>query len=190
MKMVPAGPVKTCKVNECEDYRRQPVCPLTCFSLWTETMKQNKPHIAFWGAALLLLVLNSCKKPVSPQYIGYENFQMENLGLKNTVLATRVKLYNPNGFPLQVKSASVDVYINNDFLGHSSLDSLIILPARDTSYVPLRLTASAKDIVSNTLKAWLNPDVNVKIKGTARAGRNGFFITIPIDYEGVQRIEF
>lgn len=138
---------------------------------------------------VFLFLLSSCKKPASPQYIGYENFQVEHLGLQNTILSTKVKLYNPNNYPLQVKSASIDVYINNDFLGHSSLDSLIILPAKDTSFVPLRLTAKAKDVVSNTLRVWLNPDVKVKIKGTARAGRGGFFINIPIDYEGTQRLE-
>jgi LEA14-like dessication related protein len=139
--------------------------------------------------AVLLFTLSSCKKPVSPKYIGYENFQMEKMGLKDNILSTRVKLYNPNAFPLQVKSASVDVYINDHFFGHSALDSLITLPAKDTSFVPLRLTASAKDILSNTLRVWLNPDVKVKIRGSARAGRGGFFVNVPIDYEGTQRIE-
>lgn len=139
---------------------------------------------------LIVFLLFACSKPVSPKYIGYEDFQMEKVGLKNTILSTRVKLYNPNSYPLQVKSASIDVYLNDDFLGHSSVDSLIILPAKDTSFVPLRLTASAKDLLSNSVKVFLNPDVKIKIKGSARAGRGGFFMNVPIDYEGVQRISF
>jgi LEA14-like dessication related protein len=114
---------------------------------------------------------------------------MEQLGFTNNVLATDVKLYNPNRYPLQLKSASLDFYINNAFLGHSTLDSLIVLPAQDTSYIPLRLKASAKDILSNTAKILLNPDVKVKITGSAKAGRGGFFVNVPIDYEGVQRIQ-
>lgn len=136
-----------------------------------------------------LFVLSACRKPASPTYHGFEDFKVEQVGLKNNILSTRVKLYNPNLYPLQLKSASIDVYLNDDFLGHSSLDSLIILPQKDTTFVPLRLTASAKDLLSSTMKIWLNPEVKVKIKGTARAGRGGLFINVPIDYEGKQRIE-
>jgi LEA14-like dessication related protein len=138
---------------------------------------------------LVLMIAAGCKKPANPEFIGYENFRMDKVGLENTVLATRVKLYNPNGFPLQVKSAGIDVYINDNFLGHSSIDSLITLPAKDTSFVPLRLTASSKGLLSNAFKVWMNPEVKVRIKGTAKAGRSGFFINVPIDYEGMQRIE-
>ena len=141
------------------------------------------------GTAILFL-LAACSRPVSPTYIGYDNFRVEKVGVKNSILATNVRLFNPNGYPLQLKSASIDVYINDDFLGHSSLDSLIILPKKDTVSIPLRLTASAKDLLSNSLKAFFNPDVKVKIKGSARAGRSGFFVNVPIDYEGMQRIEF
>jgi hypothetical protein len=36
---------------------------------------------------------------------------------------------------------------------------------------------------------WLNRRVKMRIKGSAKAGRGGLFINVPIDYEGVQRIE-
>jgi LEA14-like dessication related protein len=136
-----------------------------------------------------VFMVSSCSKPKSPDYLGYENFKVDKVGVNNTVLSTRVKLYNPNAYALKLKSASIDVFVNNSFLGHSSVDSLIILPGKDTSYVPLQLTASAKDIISNTLKVWLNPEVKVKITGTARAGRGSIFVNIPINYEGVQRIQ-
>ncbi|HET7897971.1 MAG TPA: LEA type 2 family protein, partial [Flavisolibacter sp.] len=111
------------------------------------------------------------------------------VGLQNNLLATDIKLYNPNSYPLQLKSASMDVYFNDNFLGHSSLDTLINLPGKDTSYVPLTMQAKAKDVLSNAWKVFLNPDVKIRITGTAKAGRSGFFVNIPIDYEGVQRVE-
>jgi len=39
------------------------------------------------------------------------------------------------------------------------------------------------------MKVFLNPDVKVKITGTAKAGRGSFFLNVPIDYEGTQHIE-
>jgi LEA14-like dessication related protein len=139
--------------------------------------------------AILVLAFFACSKPVSPSYLGYEDFRLEKFGLKSNILTTRVKLYNPNTYPLKLKSASIDVYINDDYLGHTSVDTLIVLPGRDTTFVPLRLNASAKDLLSNTLKVFLNPDVKVRIKGSAKAGRGNVFINVPIDYEGKQRIE-
>ncbi len=140
-------------------------------------------------ATVIMFLISSCSKPVSPKYLGYQNLRMEKMGFTNNVIAIDVKLFNPNRYPLQLKSASLDMYINNAFLGHSALDSLIVLPAQDTSYIPLRLEASAKDILSNTAKILLNPNVKVKINGSAKAGRGGFFINVPIDYEGMQRID-
>jgi LEA14-like dessication related protein len=122
--------------------------------------------------------------------VGHDAFRVEQVGLQNSVLATSIKVYNPNAYPLQLKSASVDIFINDNFLGHSSLDSLITLPGRDTTAIPIRLTASAKDLLSNSVRVFLNPDVKLRLKGNARAGRSGFFVNVPIEYEGMQRIEF
>jgi hypothetical protein len=44
-------------------------------------------------------------------------------------------------------------------------------------------------VLSNALKVFLNPDVRIKITGSAKAGRGGIFLNVPIDYEGTQRIE-
>jgi hypothetical protein len=54
--------------------------------------------------------------------------------------------------------------------------------------VPLQLQANAKDVLGNALRVFLNPDVKIRITGSVKAGRGGFFLNVPIDYEGVQRI--
>ncbi len=136
-----------------------------------------------------IFLLASCSKPLPPQYAGYQNFRLEKASLDNTIFASDIKLYNPNSYNLQLKSAALDVYFNDKFLGHSALDSLIVLPAKDTAIFPLRLTASAKDILSNSARLLLNPDVKIRIAGTAKAGRGGFYINVPVNYEGVQRID-
>jgi LEA14-like dessication related protein len=143
----------------------------------------------FAAGLFLVYTLAGCGKPKAPQYVGYENFRLEEVGFSTNVLATDVKLYNPNSYALQLKSASMDVYFNDRFLGHSSLDSLIILPAKDTSAIPLRMKASARDLLSNTADLILNPTVKIRITGSAKAGRGGFFINVPINYEGTQRIQ-
>jgi LEA14-like dessication related protein len=146
-------------------------------------------RILFLAALVTLFVFSSCSKPQPPQYVGYENFRLEKASLSNSILATDVKLYNPNGYNLQLKSAALDVYFNDKFLGHSTLDSLIILPAKDTAMFPLRLQASAKDILSNSARLLLNPEIKIRISGNAKAGRGGIYVNVPINYEGVQRLD-
>ena len=136
----------------------------------------------------LLFILSSCSKPKPPQYAGFQNFRIEKASVSNSILATDVKLYNPNGYNLQLKSADLEVYMNDKYLGRSVLDSLIVLPSKDTATFPLRMQASAKDILSNGAKLLLNPDVKIRVTGNAKAGRSGVFINVPINYEGMQRI--
>lgn len=144
--------------------------------------------IKLFAAIVLLYTLSSCSKPQPPQYAGFDNFRIEKASVSNTILATDVKLYNPNGYTLQLKSADLEVYFNDKYLGRSTLDSLINLPSKDTTTFPLRMQASAKDILSGGAKLLMNPDVKIRITGNAKAGRSGVFINVPINYEGVQRI--
>lgn len=148
-----------------------------------------KGFVSVFVFAFVACLCSSCGKPLAPEYLGYQNFRLAKAGLENNVLATDVKIYNPNRYALQVKSASVDVYLNDSYLGHSSLDTLIVLPAKDTAYVPLQLQAKAKDVLSNAAKILLNPNVKFKITGSVKAGRGGFFRNVPVDYEGTQRID-
>lgn len=161
---------------------------MKAFHLSFFTFDRMKMRNLILPVVLIVCLFTACSKPLAPTYLGYQNFRLEKASLDNSILATDVKLYNPNRYALQLKSASMDVYFNNSFLGHSSLDTLITLPAKDTVYVPLQLQAKAKDILSNALKVLLNPDVKIKITGSAKAGRGGFFLNVPINYEGTQRI--
>lgn len=149
---------------------------------------QFMKRVKFLTGLVVIILFASCGKPQPPRYIGYQNFRIEKASLSNSVVASDIKLYNPNGYDLKLKSASLDVYFNDKFLGHSSLDSLIVLRAKDTAIFPLRLTASAKDILGNAAKLLLNPDVKIRLTGSAKAGRGSFYINVPIEYEGVQRI--
>ena len=152
-----------------------------------QTISMNRLPILL--SILLMYVLSSCSKPQPPKYVGYDNFRLEKASINNSILATDVKLFNPNTYDLHLKSASLDVYLNDKFLGHSNVDSLIVLPAKDTATFPLRMEASAKSILSNGASLLMNPEVKIRITGNAKAGRGGIFINVPINYEGMQRLD-
>ena len=138
-------------------------------------------------SAFFALVLG-CSKPLTPTYAGYKNLRLEKIGLKENILAAEVQLFNPNHYPLQVKSADVDLYLADRFVSKTKFDTLITMIPKDTTSIPLRLTLSAKDLLRNAGLVLLNPDIKVRIDGNVRAGRKGYFVNLPVNYEGTQRI--
>ena len=140
--------------------------------------------------SILLFFAIGCSKPMQPTYLGYQNIRLGRVGAKNNVLMSDIKFYNPNTYALNVKQAEMDVYFNDRLLGHTSMNSLVSLPPMDTTLVPFTVEASATDLLANTAQIFLNPNVRVRIQGNAKAGRGGFFVNIPINYSGTQRIQF
>src|SRR5215475_1759222 len=89
---------------------------------------------------LLPLLMVACAKPKDFDYLGISDLKVLNFGLKQSTVSVNVKYYNPNKFPVTMKHANVDVYINNNYFGKTVLDSTIHISGRDTFYLPVLLT--------------------------------------------------
>lgn len=139
--------------------------------------------------ALCLFGLSFCGKPKQPDYIDFQNLKLHKAGLNQSVITFDLRYFNPNNYKLQLKQAAVDVYFNEKYVGHSELDSLIHIPARDTFFIPASMQLEMKSLVKNAVQLLMNPDVMVKLTGNARVGKGGIFINVPISYEGKQRID-
>jgi len=150
-------------------------------------MKNKRAILGYFS--ILLFFTIGCSKPIQPTYLGYQNLRFGKSGTKNNVIMTDIKFYNPNKYALNVKEAEMDVYFNDRFLGHTSMSDVVSLPPLDTTFVPFTIQASVADILANTAQIFLNPTVRVKVQGNAKAGRGGFFVNIPINFQGTQRIQ-
>jgi LEA14-like dessication related protein len=150
-------------------------------------MKNKRAILGYFS--ILLFFTIGCSKPIQPTYLGYQNLRFGKSGTKNNVIMTDIKFYNPNKYALNVKEAEMDVYFNDRFLGHTSMSNVVSLPPLDTTFVPFTIQASVADMLANTAQIFLNPNVRVKVQGNAKAGRGGFFVNIPINFQGTQRIQ-
>ena len=90
-----------------------------------------------WG--LLPLLAAGCAKPTGFNYLGVKNLKVLSFGLKQSTVAADVEYYNPNKYPVTMKGAAVDVYVNNNYFGKSTLDSTIQIPKKDTFSIPVVL---------------------------------------------------
>lgn len=131
----------------------------------------------------------SCGKPKAPEYINFDNVRVEKLGLSESKVGVDVRFYNPNPFNIQLRSADFDVFFNDKFVGHSTLDTLIRIPKLDTFYIPVDMKVNVKDLMKNAVQLLLNPEVAIRVKGSAKVGKGGLFKNFPIDYEGTQRVD-
>ena len=142
-------------------------------------------RIILWA----MVALMACGKPLQPTYAGYQNLRLKKIGLRENIVATDIKLYNPNKYPLQIKQADLDLYFNDRFVGTTQFQNLMDLAAKDTTTIPLELKASAKNLLIGMAPLLLDPNVKVRIDGSVKAGRQGIFVNVPINYEGRQRID-
>jgi LEA14-like dessication related protein len=143
-----------------------------------------------WGLLPLLAV--ACAKPTGFDYLGVKNLKVLSFGLKQSTVAADVEYYNPNKYPVTMKGAAVDVYVNNNYFGKSTLDSSIWIPKKDTFLIPVVLQVDMNGTVMGLLQTLTagTDSVLVKLEGKAKIGRSGIYINYPIHYEGKQKIKF
>lgn len=96
--------------------------------------------------------------------------------------------FNPNRSRLKLKSAEGDAWIENNYLGHFAIDSLIHIPANGYFILPVKLQVDMSKILKNSFLTLLSKEIVVKIEGTARVGKGFIFINYPIRYEGKQNL--
>ena len=139
-----------------------------------------------WSAIALILWLTGCKQPEAPEYYGFQNLQVSQIVAGQTSLSAIVKLYNPNPFSLELKHADVDVSVNGKHIGHSTLDSTIVIPRRDTFYVPVALQVDIKAILSNVMQTLLSRQATIGLDGHVKISHGMLTFRRPFHYEGKQ----
>jgi len=135
---------------------------------------------------LLLIITSSCSQPKALVYQSIQNFGMKQAGLKQTELSMDLLLFNPNRYPLKLKDADVDVFINGNKLGKMLLSECFPVPGHDTFSMPVTLNVDLKNVLPNALQLLMNPDVEIKLDGSVKAGRHGLYLNVPVHYEGKQ----
>lgn len=144
------------------------------------------------GWLLLPLLAVACAKPTGFNYLGVRNFKVIQFGLKESTVGADAEFYNPNKFPVTMKGGAVDVYVNNNFFGKTTLDSTIEIPRKDTFLLPVVLKVNMSNTAMQLIQtlAGGTDSVFIKLDGSAKIGRGGIFINYPIRYQGMQKIRF
>jgi LEA14-like dessication related protein len=131
--------------------------------------------------------MTGCRQPEPAEYFGFQNLQVGQVVAGKTNLSAVVKLYNPNPYKLTLKRAEVDIAINGQHSGHSLLDTTILIPGKDTFYVPVTLQLDLQGLFSNALQMLMGKrEAAVVLDGRVKIRKGLFTFNRTFHYEGKQ----
>lgn len=136
--------------------------------------------------ALAVTLLTSCRTPKDLEFREFKNVRVNNLGYANANLTIDLVYYNPNNFGLDLSRTDVDIFVDSTLLGHSTQDIQIPIPKRGVFTIPLKVDLDMKNLLKNSMTAFLKKEVDVKILGKVRVGKAGVYKTFDVDYTSRQ----
>ena len=140
--------------------------------------------------AFMAVFFISCKNIKEPDYRGYRDVKISNLGNNKGQLSITLDYFNPNNKTVKLKEAQGDVFIDGKLLGRFTADSLILINRLSEFSVPVKMSVVMDILAKQSMKALLNPKVLLKIVGKARVGKGAFFFNVPIRYEKETELKF
>ena len=129
----------------------------------------------------------SCTTPKALEYRSFKNFNIEKLGFATSALKMDLVYYNPNNFGLQLKHTELDIFVNNNYLGHTVQDQLISIPGMAEFGVPIKIDVDMKNLLKNGFNTLLSSELMIKVTGTIKIGKGNTFVNFPVKYEGMQK---
>ena len=139
---------------------------------------------------ILTILLISCSTPKELEYREFRNFSVQKVGFATSSIKMDMIYYNPNGFGLQLERTELDVFVNGILLGHTSQEYQITIPKKEQFIFPITMEVDMKNLLKNSLTSLFNKEVQVKVTGSIKVGKANVFISFPVNYEGVQTVDF
>ena len=63
---------------------------------------------------------------------------------------------------MQLRNTDLDIFINGSLFGHSSTDTLIPIPRRDSFFIPIKFVVNMQSLYKNALNTLLGKEVLLK----------------------------
>ncbi len=122
------------------------------------------------------------------QYRETRNFKVDKLGLATSTLKTDLVFFNPNNFGLQLNKFDLDVYVDNNYLGHTSHDQLVSIPKKAEFSIPVKMEVDMKNLLKNGIDAIFSKEISLKVVGSIKIRKGRISKNFPIKYESKQKI--
>jgi LEA14-like dessication related protein len=135
--------------------------------------------------ALLILFITlqsgGCNNVKELDYIGIKSTELESLGLNNSAIRVNLEYYNPNKFGIDVKETNLSIYLNDKFVAIADQPEKTQIPKLSNFLFPLVDHFNPLKILGTAFKSLFSKTNKVSIQGTAKLGKGGVYIKVPIN---------
>jgi LEA14-like dessication related protein len=138
---------------------------------------------------LACLTFTGCRKIQDPEFKRIDHLGIKNWSFQNATVGFSVTYFNPNNFGVSVKEAEADVYLDSSYLGKFTQDSTVDVKGNSEFSIPFSGTISLQTALNMNLDSLARKDVLLKADGFVKVGKAGIYITRPIHYEGLHRLD-
>jgi len=139
----------------------------------------NKPF-ATMLTALLPLFFTACNNIKDIEYKGIKESKLQSLGIQQGTIKLVLQYYNPNNFGIQVKDTQLEVYVNDQYVGIAENPEICVVPKLADFNFPVLVHFNPLKAIGQ-VRLLNAPNVNLRVKGTAKAGKGGVWIRVPVD---------
>jgi len=134
--------------------------------------------------ALMAFSIIGCQKPQGFDYRGVQNIKIEKLSFNKSDISFDLAYYNPNHFGVDLKHVDCDIYINHNYLGKFTLDTVMHINKNAEFTLPSKMSIDMKKLFNNAINVLFSNTVLISVKGNTKVGKKGIYISIPFSYEG------
>jgi LEA14-like dessication related protein len=136
---------------------------------------------------VLMTVAGGCKKPVAFDYRDIRNFRLQSFSAEKARVSMELVYFNPNNYGVDLKNVKCDIFADSNFVGKFALDTLMHIPRNSEFSVPASFEVDLRSVWQNSINA-LFKEVRIGARGTTKVGKGGVYINVPINYEGMHKL--
>jgi LEA14-like dessication related protein len=152
-------------------------------------MKKQLTLISCLAAIIAILTASNCKESIkAPEYVGSKNLNLDALSLTGGAIKTDLEFNNINNFGISVKETDLKVYIENEYIADAQQINEIKVEANNTFLFPIIAKFNPTSLLPKILKWSGKKSLNYKIEGTAKVGKAGIFIRVPVQVNDVYNL--
>lgn len=129
-----------------------------------------------------IIGLLSCQRLVMPEFKSYDQVSIDKIGFNHSTLSMNLHYYNPNKMGILLDKTNIDIYINNNILGHSNQELGLSIPKKSDFMVPLKVQIEMKNLFKNSLATLLNKEITIKIVGKICVRKGKISLSLPVNY--------
>jgi LEA14-like dessication related protein len=128
------------------------------------------------------LLVTSCEAQIKEiDYIGIAKTEFKSISFTKAEIKFYLEYFNPNKVGIDVKETDLQVFLNDKFLAVATQPEAIHVPKNSKFIFPVVAHFDPIKALGPSLGAVFTMDNKMYVKGSAKVGKGGLFIKIPVE---------